>query len=258
LHSFFKRRTHPWGCLPLWISGNSTDPTLFILSTYLHGARERYHLIFDNPVQSYLQARLLHSSFVQLERFSLACCTALNCASEIMASWVSVYKYRFMRPSFFIWATPSLTVFCSSTLLVYFSLERILSIASRLHLGRPDGEGIVCFAKPFAILPRLSPTRYRSKIQRTTLASCWLMERPPGVASYLWLGFLGCKDDFYRMSVFAGLIAQAGPWQYSAAKATGTDCVYMPQYQTAWAQTSSWRRLSPEWYARRVVRACRW
>ena len=44
-------------------------------------------------------------------RPSFSCWTAVNISSEIMASWVSVWRYRSMRPSFSIWETPVLIVF---------------------------------------------------------------------------------------------------------------------------------------------------
>ena len=51
--------------------------------------------------------------------------------------------------------------------------------ASRFHLGLPVEEGMPCLSRPAAIFPRLSPARYRSNIQLTTLASSGFISSSP-------------------------------------------------------------------------------
>ena len=93
------------------------------------------------------------------------------------------YYLRLFEEIWSIWTAPVLMVFWRSTRPVYFSLESNLSIASRFHLGLPVGERMPCCSKPAAILPRLFPTLYCSKIHTTTLASSELITSAPSEAT---------------------------------------------------------------------------
>lgn len=103
----------------------------------------------------------------------------------MIASWWCVINTCSSSPSFLSCVPQMLIVFCSRTNPVYFSFESNLEIASRFHLAFLVGESTPDFSRPSAILLRVSPSRYHSKIQRTTSASARLTVRPPlGEISY--------------------------------------------------------------------------